>query len=417
MAATQSEAEIQSKVLRTLEGTPFAATSLVPLSGGTANFIYLADLAQPLDDGVRRVLVKHGEGFLASNPGFQLSTSRCHIEDVCLQALSSSSIGAPTAHSDDGYGYVVRTPKHYPFPEDPNTQIQEYLPKGTNLKAYALKHWSSSPTSSPAAGESTTDVQQTQAHQLGLSLGRWLRAFHDSSELHREELRGAIAKNSAMQSLKHTINFQWLLDRVAQFPDILTEAVPVFEEVKEMAAAELRDESRLQVIHGDFWTGNHSLTIINSILLPNTAPTPQPLEPAEPVPVPLFVVDWEMAQLGLPNLDLGQMLAEMYELWLYKQQRAGLWMMAGFVTGYGPVAAAAAASSEAFALRTAVQLGAHLVCFGTSVPGWGAPEQVREVARAGRDILYHAWCKDRAWFEEGERKDELACLFSTVKGG
>lgn len=76
MAAAQPQAEIQSKVLRSLEGTPFAAKSLVPLSGGTANFIYLADLAQP-HHGVAQVLVKHGEGFLASNPGFQLPTSRC----------------------------------------------------------------------------------------------------------------------------------------------------------------------------------------------------------------------------------------------------------------------------------------------------------------------------------------------------
>lgn len=149
----------------------------------------------------------------------------------------------------------MRTPKHYPFPQDPNTQIQEYLPNGTNLKAYALEHWSAS-SSSPAA--ESADVQRAQAKELGLSLGRWLRAFHDdSSTLHpsQEEMREAIAANGVMQGLKHTINFQWLLDRVAQFPDILTEAVPVFEEVKEMAAAELRDESRLQVIHGDFWTG------------------------------------------------------------------------------------------------------------------------------------------------------------------
>ncbi|KAK8034791.1 hypothetical protein PG993_009786 [Apiospora rasikravindrae] len=399
MAASQPSAEIQSNVLRSLKGTPFAATSLVPLSGGTANFIYLADLAQPLDDGVRQVLVKHGEGFLASNPGFQLSTSRCHIENVCLRVLSSSSIGAPTTPSNDNYRYVVRTPKHYPFPQDPNTQIQEYLPNGTNLKAYALQHWSAS-SSSPTASESTTDLQQTQARQLGQSLGRWLRAFHDSSELQaRAELRAAVASNGTMQTLKHTINFQWLLDRVAQFPDILTEAVPVFEEVKEMAAAELKDENRLQVIHGDFWTGN--------ILLPNTAPQSQTPE----TPIPIFVVDWEMSQLGLPNLDLGQMLAEMYELWLYKRLRAGLSMMDGLVEGYGTVP-----DSEAFALRTAVQLGAHLVCFGTSVPGWGSPEQVREVARTGRDIICHAWRKDRAWFEEGG-KDELVCLFKIVKGG
>ncbi|KAK8136679.1 hypothetical protein PG984_004619 [Apiospora sp. TS-2023a] len=367
MAAAHPQAEIQSKVLRSLEGTPFAAKSL------------------PYE-GVAQVLVKHGEGFLASNPGFQLPTSRCHIEDVCLRVLSSPSVDSSTSPSNDGYNYVVRTPKHYTFPQDPNTQIQENLPNGTNLKVYALEHWSTSP-----AAESTDVQQQAQARQLGLSLGRWLRAFHDnSSELHHHgEMRGAVAANGVMQSLKHTINFQWLLDRVAQFPDILTGAVPVFEEVKEMAAAELRDESRLQVIHGDFWTGN--------ILIPNI-PIPRNVE------VPIFVVDWEMAQLGVPSLDLGQMLAEMYELWLYKRVRAGLWMMEGLVAGYGPV-------TETSALRTAVQLGAHLVCFGTSVPGWGTPEQVQEVARTGRDVICHAWRKNRTWFESGE----LACLFSTVK--
>ncbi|KAK6850148.1 phosphotransferase enzyme family [Apiospora arundinis] len=112
-----------------------------------------------------------------------------------------------------------------------------------------------------------------------------------------------------------------------------------------------------------------------------------------------------MAQLGLPNLDLAQMLAEMYELWLYRRIRGGLWMMEGFVEGYGAV-------TEAFALRTAIQLGAHLVCFGTSVPGWGTPEQVQEVARTGRDIICHAWRKNRDWFEE---EGELSGLFSTVK--
>lgn len=150
------------------------------------------------------------------------------------------------------------------------------------------------------------------------------------------------------------------------------------------------------------WKSDDQLTATDSILLPNAPILPS----AEAVPV--FVVDWEMAQLGLPNLDLGQMLAEMYELWLYKRIRGGLWMMEGLVEGYGAV-------TEAFALRTAIQLGAHLVCFGTSVPGWGAPEQVREVARRGRDIISHAWRKDRAWFEKEGGGGELAGLFSTAQ--
>jgi hypothetical protein len=118
----------------------------------------------------------------------------------------------------------------------------------------------------------------------------------------------------------------------------------------------------------------------------------------------LFVIDWELSQLAIPNFDLGQMIAELYELWLYKEITAGLWMVQGFVQGYGKV-------SEEFALRTAIHAGGHLVCFGTSVKGWGTREQIEGVARTGRDMIVNGWHKNREWFENGE----LACLFSQVE--
>ena len=114
----------------------------------------------------------------------------------------------------------------------------------------------------------------------------------------------------------------------------------------------------------------------------------------------MFVVDWEMAQPGVPNLDLGQMIAELYELWLYRSIDAGLWMIQGLVESYG-------ASDEDFAFRTAIQVGVHLISFGTSVQGWGTPEQVEAVARTGRDLIVNAWEKKLDWFE----KSDLACLF------
>lgn len=76
-----------------------------------------------------------------------------------------------------------------------------------------------------------------------------------------------MAGNVELQQLKHFINFSWLLDRVGQFPSILEEAKDVFEKVKEMAANELKDQSKLQVIHGDFWTGklvSSSSTLLES---------------------------------------------------------------------------------------------------------------------------------------------------------
>lgn len=136
-----------------------------------------------------------------------------------------------------------------------------------------------------------------------------------------------------------------------------------------------------------------------SILLPNS-----PIQ--EGVETPLFLIDWEMAQLGVPNLDHGQMLCEMYQLWLYKKIDAALWMVQGYAEGLGE-------QSDDFAFRTAIQLGCHLVSFGTIVPGWGTQEQVEDAARQGRDIIVNAWNRNREWFE----KSDLACLLSRTTGG
>ncbi|KAI2471420.1 kinase-like domain-containing protein [Annulohypoxylon bovei var. microspora] len=372
--ASISREEITASVLKTLKGTPYEASSLEALSGGTANFIYRATLTQPLKDGTTDVLVKHSEGYSANSPSFKLTLSRCHVEVGCLKALSDFPI-VSKADKSDLYNFTIRTPKFSHFDETSNSQIQEYLHNGINLKNYALKTYV----------DSNSEATKHQTLQLGKALGRWLRGFHDWAA-QQTELRSVVAGNKELQRLKHIINFSWLLDRVKQFPSILGDAEDVFKEVKDMAAAELNDESQLQVIHGDFWSGN--------ILLPQT-----PIK--EGVDVPMFVIDWEMAQLGKLNLDLGQMIAELYELKLYKDIVAGLWIIQGFVGGYGAV-------SEDFAFRTAIQAGAHLISFGTSVRGWGTQEQVENCARVGKEIIVHAWKKDRRWFEEGD----LACLFS-----
>ena len=130
----------------------------------------------------------------------------------------------------------------------------------------------------------------------------------------------------------------------------------------------------------------------SSVVLPDAAIK-------EGTKIPVFVVDWEMTQLGLPSVDFGEMITEMYALWLYKSIDAGLWMMEGFIEGYGHI-------SEEFAFRTAIHVGTHLVCVTTDFPAWGRENYERVVA-AGKDIIVHAWKKDREWFEEGD----LACLF------
>lgn len=127
-----------------------------------------------------------------------------------------------------------------------STQVQEYLPNARDLKTYALKHFLIS----------TPVDAKPQVMEIGRGLGTWLRRFHDWTET-EPPLRDLARANKEMQSIKLTYNYGLLLQRVDKFPSILMDAKPVFEEVFAMAKAELDAEAKLQIIHGDFWTGKY----------------------------------------------------------------------------------------------------------------------------------------------------------------
>lgn len=138
------------------------------------------------------------------------------------------------------------------------------------------------------------------------------------------------------------------------------------------------------------------LTLLYSVLLEDA-----PLEGEKETAI--FVVDWEMAHLGVPALDHGEMIGEMYALWLYKKIDAGLWMMQGYAEGLGE-------QTESRAWRTILQVGIHLLSFGTIAPGWGTSEQIEQVAKLGKEIIVNSWTKDSEWI----LNSELACLFAHV---
>ncbi|KFA63469.1 hypothetical protein S40285_00386 [Stachybotrys chlorohalonatus IBT 40285] len=352
-----------------LAETPYAPSALKPLTGGTANFIYRATLVQPLADGTSDVVVKHGEAYVATVPDFKLNTSRCEVEEECLRVLAGLPPSATAA-------CVVGTPRLYSFNPATNTQVQEYLPNATSLKEYALKHYEA-PTPSSL---------EPECLDLGDALGKWLRSFHDwGNQPTQAQLRELLAGNRELQSLKHMINYQALIQKASQHPSILQDVRDVLLQISETTAAELLDDGKLEVIHGDFWTGN--------IILPNA-----PIKRGAKTTVK--IIDWEMAQLGIRPLDLGQNIAELWLLKLYRDIDAGPWIIRGFVAGYGRVA-------PDFAFRTILHVGAHLISFGASTPGWGTSEQCEQVMKVGKDVLLHAWNKNRAAFNG----HVLECLF------
>ncbi|KAM0263209.1 hypothetical protein ACHAQJ_001364 [Trichoderma viride] len=358
MSVEERNEEIKDAIRKELDGTEYVASEIKSLSGGTANFIYLAKLQNPLSGDVREVVVKHGEAYVAQHPDFKL---KMNIEEEGLRVLSNF----PPVISPP---YEIRTPKLYHFNPQTSTQIQEYLPNAINLKAYALKHFQ---------GPASATAKPHCLH-LGQSLGRWLREFHSwSDQPDRQSLRELFAKNIDMRNIKKAINYDQLLGRLNVFPTVLQEHKDVLQQIVAMATAELGDESQLSVIHGDFWTGN--------ILLPNAA-----LEDNQVVSV--RIIDWEMAQVGVRAEDLGQFIAELWQLKLYKDIDAALWIIEGFVKGYGKV-------DSDFAFRVLIHVGAHLICFGSTTPGWGTPEEGQNIAKAGRDVILKAWEKDAKAFE------------------
>lgn len=114
----------------------------------------------------------------------------------------------------------------------------------------------------------------------------------------------------------------------------------------------------------------------------------------------MFAIDWELTQIGHKALDLGQMIAELYETKLFKGVEHGIWIIEGFLEGYGSL-------SDEMAFRTAIHVGVHLICWGSRVSNWGTQNQVEDVVKVGKDLVLQAWARNKSWFEQ----DAMGCLF------
>ncbi|KAJ4292146.1 hypothetical protein N0V88_005774 [Collariella sp. IMI 366227] len=235
-----------------------------------------------------------------------LKISEEKAEQECLRSLSALP-------GTDGT-FSVRTPKLYHFNPTTNTQVQEYLPSALSLKEYALKHFSAS----------RNPFRTIACHELGRCLGVWLREFHALVKLPEQEaLRETARANAPMQQLKHYVNYAVMVETVDNYPEILGEAKGTLEEIRDETAKEL-ERADLQVVHGDFWTGNR----LGS--LPFRAPA----------------------------LDLGQMIAELYQLSLFKGIDEGKWLIEGSRPGTGSSTTSSPSASRCMSGHTFLR-GAH----------------------------------------------------------
>lgn len=124
-------------------------------------------------------------------------------------------------------------------------------------------------------------------------------------------------------------------------------------------------------------------------------------------PNQLFIIDWENAQFGHRAVDLGGMLADLYERNHFKGIAASLPAMRGLIEGYGPL-------PEELAYRVAIHAGVHLICWyyrrnrNTPLP-YPLPV-VLDALTQGRDWILKGWAQDKV----GLQATVMAPLFADL---
>lgn len=151
---------------------------------------------------------------------------------------------------------TVKPPRLLDFNRETNTQVFEDLPNSIDLKSFLLSKVSH-------------DLSESSGRALGTALGSWLRSFHRwTAEEQQIETKKLLGENKVMKDLKFWVNYTLLLDTIGNFPDILEGSRDILEKVRDLAAAELEQQSHdngYGVIHGDFWTGKYALLDLDSM--------------------------------------------------------------------------------------------------------------------------------------------------------
>ncbi|KAL7808812.1 kinase-like domain-containing protein [Trichoderma aethiopicum] len=371
----QEEHTLAQQVLHQLAETPYACSALKKLSGGTANFLYRGVLRTPLEDA-QTIVIKRSTGYAAVNRDFPLDVSRCFFEEAMLQALDglSHTIITPSGPT------AVMAPRYYLFDPDTYTQVHQDFPGTIDL----IRLLQSTKVDQSLPGSSSQSV--------GYALGSWLRFFHSwTSEPAQAELRRRVGPNEGMRRLKCQITYDSFIEILERHP----ETIEGYRETLEAVRSALRFEFEREptegdevrgIIHGDFWAGN--------VLLPDS-PWHRTISPL--APNNLVIIDWENVQFGHRAMDIGGMLADLYERKHFKDVAASIPIMRGFIEGYGPL-------SEELAFRTAIHAGVHLICWyyrrDRNAPLPYPLPTVLEALTLGRDFILRGWARDREWFED-----------------
>ncbi|KAJ9663911.1 hypothetical protein H2201_005393 [Coniosporium apollinis] len=236
-------------------------TSIQPLSGGTANFVWRLQTS----DG-RTLIVKHAEPYIASIPSIPFPVDRMDFEARALEQIPR---------------LLGRVETEVPV------RVVRLVRYDAGAKVLVMED----------GGEKTLKESYTDPTlpipQLGATLSKWLAKLHASTAT----TDATVGDNQTAKFIyRHSYN--GLADALERFGFDRT----IGERVNENYGSLLQTDDEC-ICHGDFWPGN--------VLLRR----------ADNAPPTLALVDWEMTRRGTGATDVGQFAAEAWLLDRFRGQR------------------------------------------------------------------------------------------------
>ncbi|KAI6008387.1 kinase-like domain-containing protein [Pisolithus orientalis] len=350
-----------------LEDTAFASRTVDLLKGGYSAFTYRIHLRTPIDRRSTFVL-KYTPSYAAASIGERHTDAAFCGTSGAEQKFEAEAFRLSRQLSIRSGEITVEVPALRLYDEEKHVMIVDDA--GTDartLKEILINE------SLPTA----------LLQEMGTALGYFLSHLHGLSECHDVDLslftNNEVGKMiTAWMTYSRTVSTLTGKDEIPALSnpplEISGEKLAAFSKLVEIRSREIHSSTGSDVMtHGDFWPGN-----IMVCLRRGANGTVEAVEK-------LYVVDWEVAKMGLPGLDLGQLCAELYLISRFypRRKESAEAVITSFLSTYRRCNNKV---DPALAGVTVGHIGAHLVTLGPRI-SWGGREQTRKVVQEGVEML------------------------------
>ncbi|QRV76938.1 phosphotransferase enzyme family protein [Ceratobasidium sp. AG-Ba] len=266
-----------------LLSTEFAAVEVQTLTGGQLGFTYRVTLE---DTTLRKsVVLKHTSDHASFELDFQLGADRLTFEYEALTAIAGSSLV-----TTESTVQVPRALFHDPLA---HVLIMEDVAPARSLSTVLIEAFKDGTIQSVSA-------------QIGAALGDFMGRFYKwGAQPEQAGLRHRFSENIASKDTAVRVRYEFMIKKAEKY-GMKKEWMETFVQEGINDA----HESGSTLVMGDFWVGKFSrllcLWYSNLVLLIDNVLVSNGPE------LRVYVIDWELARRGRPEIDVGGMAASLY---------------------------------------------------------------------------------------------------------